>query len=175
MGFNNKSSKKKRNSCKKKKKRDYIEHPHAVSSYSINSSAQIYGDQKSQNRIPSRVSDIKASSGPKKGDHKRTMTIINDQISSGKENSLFNKKIREKAIFKILSSKKFAKKITPNVQPQTERGIGSMGLFVPGRSTSGDKQMYTISSLGNRAHLLATQRDMFYPSTLTSRPGKDDD
>ena len=165
VSFNNKSNKKKRGSCKKKKKREYYEHPHATSSYSINTSTHMLGDQKFQ----SRTGDNKSSWALKKPEHKRTMTIVNDQFASSKNNISFNKKVREKAIFKILSSKKFAKKIVPTIQPQTERSSSNIGMFMPGRSTSGDTQMYTISSLNNRAHLIATQRDMFYPNTLNTK------
>ena len=175
MSINNKSNKKKRSSCKKKKKRDYYEQPHAISSYSINSSVQMFGDQKSQNRIPSRTTDVKPYLNQKKGDHKRTMTITNDQFLSSKENSSFNKMVREKAIFKILSSKKFAKKIVPTIPPQSDRPSSNIGMFIPGRSASNDKKMYAISSLSNRAHLIANQRDIFYPNSLNLKQGTEDD
>ena len=146
----------------------------------------------SHKRTSSRTGDLHASGGSRKRKSKRTSTLIAKDFKSNSNLSFMKK--NKKTIFKILNNKKWAKKIVPTIPPKSDRsGVNIKSSFRCHRSKSNDRNIHSMKSdnksltmgnsykiknsgkkgnqssypttSGNRAHLIAAQRDMLIPQT----------
>ena len=165
--YNDKLIKKKRSSCKKKKKsqRELLDRPQFITNQSANTSSIRNPQRQSHKRSSSRVAEIYTSSASKaKSKPKRTSTLTTGNFLAT-ENLSFQPKHKERAIFKILNHK-LGKKIVPTIPAHSSKCSTARALFsVPGsqEQLSSAPLPYYPTSSGNRAHLIATQREYLHP------------
>lgn len=163
--YNDKLIKKKRSSWKKKKsQRELLDRPQFITNQSANTSSIRNSQRQSHKRTSSRTSDIYTNSASKKPKSKRKTTLTTGNFLST-ENLSFQPKHKDRAIFKILNHK-LGKKIVPTLPSQTSKCSTARALFSMPSSKDhlpSAPLPYYPSNAGNRAHLIATQRDYLHP------------